>query len=127
MFSHASIRTVLQISSFLVSVPVLEKHVKPSAGEHVWASDRPQLTVLGSVALEQLCNRRHFKPSEDLAPYIAVAWTMLWNLEEGQSFTLEVLPNPCVQIAMRDGRAAVLGVVTGSFSTTFTGRTFVFG
>ena len=85
------------------------------------------MTVVNTADVESCCIRDHLMPSPDLAPYVAVAWSMHWTLEDGQSCTVPVLPNPCVQLAVKDGEAAVVGVVTGAFSATFTGTSFAFG
>lgn len=88
--------------------------------------ERPQITLLRPESLRQFCVQDHRKPSADLAPFVAVAWTMAWNLADGESFTQRVLPNPSVQIVIREAQAAVIGIVTGAFSATFTGKEFVF-
>ena len=53
---------------------------------------------------------------------------LTWNLPDGEAFTQQVLPNPSVQIVVdASGRAEIVGIVTGAFSTTLEGRGFWFG
>ncbi|MDX2153691.1 MAG: helix-turn-helix domain-containing protein [Bryobacteraceae bacterium] len=102
----------------------MEKPANPAAS----GSPRPQVTLLNAGSLDRVCVRGHLMPSADLAPFVAVAWTMEWRLPNDQTFTQQVLPNPSVQIVVdHSGRAEVLGIVTGAFSTTLAGEGFVFG
>jgi AraC-like DNA-binding protein len=67
-------------------------------------------------------------PSQDLAAFVAVAWTLHWRLPDGEALTQQVLPNPSVQIVVDAcGRAEAVGVVTGAFSMTLEGQGFLFG
>jgi len=62
-----------------------------------------------------------------MAPYLVIAWTLEWHLEAGKAFEQRVIADPCVHIAVDAKGAYVLGVVTGSFSSIFTGDGFVLG
>jgi AraC-like DNA-binding protein len=49
-------------------------------------------------------------PAPDLADYIERHWAVRWELEEGASFTQELLPHPCVNLVTEAGGAAVYGM-----------------
>jgi AraC-like DNA-binding protein len=66
------------------------------------------------------------QPSADLAPFISIAWILHWDLGE-DAHVQRVLPDPCVQIVVDAGGAHIMGVVTGSFSVTLTGKRLVLG
>ncbi len=92
------------------------------------SSSRPQLTLLNDGALDAVCVRSHILPSADLAAFVAVGWSLQWKLADGQAFTQQVLPNPSMQIVVNErGRADVVGIVTGAFSTTLEGEGMFFG
>ena len=92
------------------------------------SSRRPQVTLLNADDLDRVCVRGHMVPSIDLADFVAVAWTLEWKLADGEIFPQQVLPNPSVLIVVdTGGRAEVVGIVTGAFSTTVKGDGFIFG
>ena len=65
-------------------------------------------------------------PPADLAPFISIAWILRWDLGE-DAHVQRVLPDPCVQIVIDADGARVMGVVTGSFAVTLTGKHLVLG
>lgn len=88
---------------------------------------RARLAVLNPVELARRCRRSHLAPSPDLEPFIAVAWMLEWDLEGAAPHTQRVVSNPCVQIVVDEAGARLMGVVTGPFAVTLSGRGFVFG
>lgn len=91
------------------------------------AGPRPRLTLLNPALLSQRCVRGHFAPPPNVAPYVAVTWTLKWALAEGEAFEQLVLPDPCIHIIVETAGAHVLGVVTGAYSQVITGEGFVLG
>ena len=90
------------------------------------AAARPKRTLLNAAALAERCRRYHVQPSGDLAPFISIAWILEWDLGD-DAYEQRVLPDPCVQIVVDHDGAQVMGVVTGPFSTTLTGKRLVLG
>ena len=88
---------------------------------------RPRLALLNPATLAQRCRRSHLPPSADLGSFIAVAWTLEWDLEGHEPHTQRVISNPCVQIVVDHAGAYLLGVVTGPYAVTLSGNGFVLG
>jgi AraC-like DNA-binding protein len=89
--------------------------------------ERRLATLLRPDTLGRFCDLGHLPPSADLAPFVLVAWTMQWTLPDERSFTQPVLPNPSVHLVITAAGTEIFGVMTGPFSTTFTGSGFIFG
>jgi AraC-like DNA-binding protein len=54
-----------------------------------------------------------FEPGPELAPYVDWYWVVSWNLPDGApAFEQEVLPHPCVNLAIEARGSAVHGVFT---------------
>jgi len=67
---------------------------------------------------------RH-RPSKDLAPFVARFWIMRWTLRE--PYRQDVIPYPCVNLAVESGRSGIFGVASKSVSRVIGGQGLVFG
>jgi methylphosphotriester-DNA--protein-cysteine methyltransferase len=88
---------------------------------------RPKLTVLNAAEMSTRCQREHFPPPPDLEPFLATSWALHWRLAAEESFEQRVLTDPCAFLIIEPNSAHFLGPVTGSYSATMTGDTFVLG
>ncbi len=82
--------------------------------------------------LDPCAGRRHFTltrrcPHPALAARIARHWTVRWDLRGRPSFTQEILPHPCVNVAFQDARGGVFGMVSGRDARTLGGVGAAFG
>lgn len=64
-------------------------------------------------------------PSEDLAPFVARFWIMRWELRE--PYRQDVIPYPCVNLAVERGRSGIFGVPRKSISRLIEGQGLVLG
>jgi AraC-like DNA-binding protein len=88
--------------------------------------DKPK-GILHSTTREQYFRHaRHF-PSDDLQPFIEHFWMVGWDLRGQQPHLAETLPYPSVHIVIEQGRAEVVGVVTGKFTRLLEGQGRAFG
>jgi AraC-like DNA-binding protein len=79
-----------------------------------------------ALAAEAFSLSRH-EPSSDLAPLIERYWIVRWDLRGRPDHVQEVLPHPCVNLAIEPGSSAVHGVCTRMFRRTLSGQGQVFG
>jgi AraC-like DNA-binding protein len=68
-----------------------------------------------------------FPPSPDLAWCVERHWLVEWRLPAGRRGVSQVLPHPCVNLALDGGRLAVHGVGREVFSYPLSGAGRVFG
>jgi AraC-like DNA-binding protein len=88
--------------------------------------DKPK-GILHSTARERSFHHaRHF-PSDDLQPFIEHFWMVSWDLRGQQPHLAETLPYPSVHIVIEQGRAEVVGVVTGKFTRLLEDQGRAFG
>jgi len=64
-------------------------------------------------------------PSKALAPFVAQYWIMRWALAE--PYRQNVIPYPCVNLAVQRGQSGVFGVASQSISRVLEGEGLVFG
>jgi AraC-like DNA-binding protein len=65
--------------------------------------------------------------SADLAEVLVHGWGVRWDLRGREPHTVQVLPQPSVQLVFEDGRATVHGVGTTKFVRRLEGRGDIFG
>lgn len=58
----------------------------------------------------------------DLAAFVENFWSVRWELEAGQSFAQEVLPYPCANLSLEDGRFLLHGPCTQRFAAHLAGE-----
>jgi len=68
-----------------------------------------------------------YPPSADLAPLVERHWVVSWELPPGREATVTLLPQPCVNLVLDQGRLAVCGVGRDRFSYVYRGTGRVFG
>lgn len=81
--------------------------------------------VLGVRDLDFTLQR--FPPAADLGALVERHWLVSWELPAGRSATVTMLPHPCVNLVLDQGRLAVCGVGTDRFSYRYHGVGRVFG
>jgi AraC-like DNA-binding protein len=80
----------------------------------------PPRGVLFPQRLDAQLALDHYPPSPALAPYIVRYWVARWQLPPGESRQQLVIPHPCANLEIEDGRARVRGVT--SRTTTVVAR-----
>jgi AraC-like DNA-binding protein len=68
-----------------------------------------------------------YPPAPDLAALVERHWVVSWELPPGREASVTLLPQPCVNLVLDDGRLAVCGVGRGRFSYVYRGTGRVFG
>lgn len=68
---------------------------------------------------------RHL-PSPDLAFFVERYWIVTWDLRGREPYTQEVLPYPCVNMAIEQDRSGVFGLARRRFTRTLEGAGRVF-
>ncbi|WP_426450709.1 AraC family transcriptional regulator [Paenibacillus sp. S-38] len=66
-------------------------------------------------------------PSEEVAFFVKHYWIVRWELSEGETYSQEVLPNPCMNLVVERGKTAVYAPSKQKFSYPLEGRGCVFG
>jgi len=74
------------------------------------APKSPPRGVLFPQRLDEQLALDHYPPSPALAPYVARYWVARWQLPPGEIREQLVIPHPCANVEIADGRARVLGV-----------------
>jgi AraC-like DNA-binding protein len=81
--------------------------------------------VLGVRDLDFTLDR--YPPAADLAALVERHWVVAWELPPGRTASVTLLPHPCVNLVLDDGRLTVCGVGRDRFSYTYRGTGRVFG
>jgi len=81
--------------------------------------------VLGVRDIDFALDR--FPPAADLAALVERHWLVSWELPPGRSASVTLLPHPCVNLVLDQGRLAVSGVGRERFTYTYRGTGRVFG
>ena len=81
--------------------------------------------MLGGPSPSPQRDHRRYWPSADLAPFVEHHWIVRWDL--ATPATAETLPHPAVHMVFRAGRAELVGVMRGRFTTRLEGRGGVIG
>jgi len=68
-----------------------------------------------------------FPPAPDLASLVERHWLVTWELPEGRSASVTLLPHPCVNLVLDGGVLSVAGVGLDRFTYTYRGVGRVFG
>jgi AraC-like DNA-binding protein len=68
-----------------------------------------------------------YPPSPDLAALVERHWVVSWELPPGREASVTLLPQPCVNLVLDQGRLAVCGVGRDRFSYVYRGTGRVFG
>ena len=79
--------------------------------------------ILNPVAGLQRFRLNRFEPCAALAPFVDWYWVVRWDLpEEAAPFEQEVLPHPCVNLAIEARGSAIHGVFTRRTVAKLSGR-----
>ncbi len=62
-----------------------------------------------------------FPPAPELADLVERHWLVSWELPPGRSASVTLLPHPCVNLVLDQGRLGVAGVGRDRFSYTYRG------
>src|SRR5918998_203917 len=68
-----------------------------------------------------------FPPADDLADLVERHWIVSWDLPPGREGSVTLLPHPCVNLWLGEGRLAVSGVGRERFTYVYRGAGRVFG
>ena len=68
-----------------------------------------------------------YPPSADLATLVERHWVVSWELPPGREASVTLLPQPCVNLVLDQGRLAVCGVGRDRFTYVYRGTGRVFG
>jgi AraC-like DNA-binding protein len=68
-----------------------------------------------------------FPPAPDLAALVERHWLVTWELPPGREASVTLLPQPCVNVVLDEGRLAVAGVGRDRFTYVYRGTGRVFG
>jgi len=68
-----------------------------------------------------------FPPAADLGALIERHWLVSWELPPGREASVTLLPHPCINLVLDQGRLAVAGVGRERFSYRYRGAGRVFG
>jgi AraC-like DNA-binding protein len=81
--------------------------------------------VLGVRDLDFSLDR--FTPATDLTSLVERHWLVSWELPPGREASVTLLPHPCVNLVLDQGRLAVAGVGRSRFTYRYRGAGRVFG
>jgi AraC-like DNA-binding protein len=81
--------------------------------------------VLGVRDLDFSLDR--FEPAADLSSLVERHWLVSWELPPGREASVTLLPHPCVNLVLDQGRLAIAGVGRSRFSYRYRGAGRVFG
>ena len=77
--------------------------------------------IVSSRASGSRIESRTFAPSLPWRPFVAMLWIARWDLRDQRPHQVEILSDPCVNIAVERGASRVVGVSTRVFRRTLAG------
>jgi AraC-like DNA-binding protein len=89
-------------------------------------TDKPR-GVLNLEAGEAKFDLSRYEPSAELRFFVEHYWIVAWDLRGQEPYLQETLPYPCVHLIFEKDKSAILGVMTGKFSTILQDQGRVFG
>ncbi|MDR6554394.1 AraC family transcriptional regulator [Paenibacillus qinlingensis] len=72
----------------------------------------------------QLCR---YAPAEDVAYFVRHYWVVKWDLAGEDPYTQHVIPNPCVNLVVEQGKTAIFGPGKEKYGHRLEGQGSVFG
>ncbi|GLX68654.1 AraC family transcriptional regulator [Paenibacillus glycanilyticus] len=88
---------------------------------------RPSMGVLGLHGAEEQFRLERYAPAEVLSPFIKHFWVVEWDLGPGDSYWQHVVPNPCANLVVEQGKTFCYGPGKERFSYLLEGSGIVFG
>lgn len=88
---------------------------------------RPSMGVLGLNGAGDQFRLERYPASEVLSPFIMHYWIVQWNLEQDDSHWQHVVPNPCANLVVEQGKTFFYGPGKEKFSYLLKGSGIVFG
>ncbi|WP_201007785.1 AraC family transcriptional regulator [Paenibacillus glycanilyticus] len=88
---------------------------------------RPSMGVLGLNGAGDQFRLERYPASEVLSPFIKHYWMVQWNLEQNDSYWQHVVPNPCANLVVEQGKTFFYGPGKEKFSYLLSGSGIVFG
>lgn len=89
--------------------------------------DHRSLGVLHPKHSEKYFTLKRYPPHEALRTFIKHYWIVEWSLPAGESFSQEVIPNPCVNLILEKGRMFFYGPSSRKYSHELRNEGRVFG
>ncbi|WP_211746992.1 helix-turn-helix domain-containing protein [Paenibacillus sp. Marseille-Q4541] len=89
--------------------------------------NKPSLGLLHREQGEQFFTLERYQPCEELRPFVKHYWIVEWNLPSGETFSQNVIPNPCVNLIIDQGRTFFFGPSARKYSHQLTEQGCVFG
>jgi AraC-like DNA-binding protein len=77
--------------------------------------------VLHPVEAARHYSLKQYFPSQELAPYVEHFWIVRWNLQPGDTYLAELLPNPSVNMSFTVDSALINGIITKKFTYRLSG------
>lgn len=88
---------------------------------------RPSMGVLNLQRGEKKFQLTRHTPSEDIGFFVKHFWIVSWNLTEEEPYLQDVVPNPCVNLVIENGRSAIFAPATQKYSHLMQQKGCVFG
>ncbi|GAB6992250.1 DUF6597 domain-containing transcriptional factor [Paenibacillus pini] len=88
---------------------------------------KPSMGVLNLQHGQRKFDLARHLPSPDLQPFVKHFWIVSWDLAPNETFTQELVPNPCINLIVERGRTAISGVAKQKSAHALEGRGFIFG
>ncbi|WP_338554114.1 helix-turn-helix domain-containing protein [Paenibacillus sp. KS-LC4] len=88
---------------------------------------RPSMGLLHLQEGEKNFQLTRYAPSEDIAFFVKHFWIVSWDLSEQKQYLQEVVPNPCVNLIIQQGRSGIFGAAKQKYSYLVKGKGCVFG
>ncbi|WP_341280605.1 helix-turn-helix domain-containing protein [Paenibacillus sp. FSL H8-0537] len=88
---------------------------------------RPSMGLLHLQEGEKNFQLTRYAPSEDIAFFVKHFWIVSWDLSEQKQYLQEVVPNPCVNLVIQQGRSGIFGAAKQKYSYLVEGKGCVFG
>lgn len=91
------------------------------------AGHKPSMGILQLNEGEKKFQLTRHAPSGRLSPFVKHYWIVSWNLEGQAPFFQDVVPNPCVNLVMEEGKSGIYGAASRKYTKRLEGKGQVFG
>ncbi|WP_454189855.1 AraC family transcriptional regulator [Paenibacillus sp. Marseille-Q7038] len=89
--------------------------------------DERSLGLLHLEHGEQHFTLKRYQPCTELSPFIKHYWIVEWNFPANETFTQDVIPNPCVNLVIEQGRTYFFGPSSTKYGHQLREKGSVFG
>ncbi|MCA0756557.1 AraC family transcriptional regulator [Paenibacillus sp. N4] len=87
----------------------------------------PSMGILQLHEGEKKFQLTRHAPSGPLSPFVKHYWIVSWNLEGQPPYCQDVVPNPCVNLVMEEGKSGIYGAACSKYTQRLEGKGQVFG